>query len=581
MIDLGLPHDALARALALPLEQQARAIELLRIAQAGAPERVTLRQHLKQVDPGPYLDWWHVGLLIEQVQRVLDGEVRRLLICAPPRMYKSRPVVQGGGSCRIRTAPRSKVFTACSDRDLVLFHSRHTRDHVIASGGRLRSDSKSVSLWETEQGGAYKAVTVNAGKLGFGWDFGIVDDPFASRADALNIRVQNEVWEWYRDHFMSRAQPRPDGGPPGQIVIQQRLASGDLAGKLLDHLEKTLDEQWEALILQGYKKPLSYSLPACVRRIEDPRQDGEPLCDDAETMVQVDERRKTNPWLARAVDDQDPAEEASGGIFCGSWFRRLDTDEQQLLEVAERLQDTAERPARRGVEGQLEAANFTQLLAAIRQHVPMKIDTAIRRGRAWDLNAGGADALASAKGCSLPLDGFRWEDCYEDHPPSALIPSIILDHAAADGVEVEIILPLEPAIGKNYAEGLKADLVQAGYTCHLAPQQGPKRQRALPHAGAAAAHCRRCRQLVVPEDAAELFASLGVCRCPQPEGDGHGLVELAMTAAKADLFVARHHAFTGLPGGRDDLVDAASICYNVLAGGASQAVRTGQLGPFA
>lgn len=507
--------------------QLARLVEAkLAARKAAKPKRVTLMEHLREVDPGPYLDWWHVGLLAEQVQRVLDGEVHRLLICAPPRMYKSRPVVQGGGSCQIRNVPESKVFAACSDRDLVYFHSRHTRDHVLQSGVGLRPDSKSVSLWETEQGGAYKAVTVNAGKLGFGWDTGIVDDPFASRAEALNARVQNEVWEWYRDHFMSRAQPRPDGSPPCHIVIQQRLASGDLAGKLLDHLEKASNEEWEALVLQGYKKPLTYSFPACMRRIEDPRQDGEPLCEDPETMVQVDERRETNPWLARAVDDQDPAEEVSGGIFCGAWFRRRASP-----------------------------------------------DLLSRVGRGWDLSAGGSDALASAKGGPLLGGRFRWTDCTEDYPPAASIRSIIFGYAEDDGRGVEIVLPSEPATGRNYVEDLAKDLRQAGYTVHLAPQRGPKRQRALPHASAAAAHCGACQRLIVPVEARELFVTLGVCRCERPDGDGRGKVELAMAPGKTELFASRHNAFTGLPGGADDLVDAAAIAYNAMSSAPARAGR--------
>lgn len=516
-------RDVAARALSLPPAERiriAQAIKLKRDAEKK-PERVTLDAHLRHVDPGPWLDWWHVGAMVEQAQAVLDGETERLLICAPPRTYKSRPIVQGAPACRFRNEPKAKAFTACASDDLVRYHSRHARTQAEAAGVELRQDSQAVELWETVQGGTYKAVTVQAGRLGFGWDLGIIDDPFKSREDALRVLIQKRVWAWYRDDYLSRAQARPEGGPPGQIVIHQRLARGDLAGKLLDWLGETSGEDWTALTLKGYQERTSVVLPECVRLVPDPRKPGVPLCDDPETMRQIDERRRTNPPLHRAVDQQDPAEDASGGVFCGSWFHRLP------------VWTPADPP---------------------------------RMFRGWDFSAGGIDATASTKGGVLPGVRFRWVDMTEDHPAPASIQRLVFDVAAADTREVEIVIPSEVAIGKLFSDQLVDLLRAADYTVHLTPQRGPKRSRALAHAAAAAAICTTCHHLIVPDDSLDLFRSQGVCKCAEPGGAGYGRVELAMEPEKAERFATVHHGFTGEEGGDDDVVDAAAITYNVATG---------------
>lgn len=515
----------------LTAAQRVRIAELLPIARRGFRHRVTLRQHLLKVDPGPWLNWWHVGKMLEHVQAVLDGEIERLVINAPPRSWKSRPVVQGGTACRLRAEPRAKIMVACASDDLVRYHSRHAKDQAVASGVAVRSDSKAADLWETEAGGTYKAITVAAGRVGFGWDLGVIDDPFSSMESARNLLKQRRTFRWIRDDFMARAQDRPEGGPAGLILNHQRLTRGDLWGRVLLWLEETGAEEWTVLVLKGYAERKSVVLPACCTLALDERLPGQPLCDDPGVMREIERRRKTNPQLHRAVDQQDPPEEESGGVFCAAWFR--------VVEPVANMADV------------------------------------VRVARGWDFSAGGTDSTASTKGANCG-EVFRWLDMTVGHPAPAQLGHLVKETARADGREVEVILPDEPAIGKVFAVQLSDELRSEGFTVHLAPQRGPKRSRALAHAGLAAARCERCHQLLVPEDAAEVFKSQGLCSCPEPAGSGYGSVEI-VRGAWNEPFTRQHQGFTGEPGGKDDIVDAGAVTFNVCSGRPGGGATRGRL----
>lgn len=485
--------------------------------------RVSLRDHLREIDPGPWLDWWHVGRMMEATQALMDGEIENLAVAAPPRTWKSRICIQGLASACLRADPREKIKVVCAADDLVEFHSRHIRDHVQAVGVELRGDSRAVKTWETAAGGLFKAETIGALRKGFGWGVGLMDDPFKSREDARRVLVQRKAWRGYRDDYLDRREARAAGGPGVQLLMHQRLDRGDLWGRLMDWLREDGVEEWTILVLKGYAERVSVALPPQCHLVEDDRAPGEPLCESKDLMREIAKRRRTDPGLHRAQDQQDPEEISSGGVYCGPWIRIVDPE-------------SAFAPP------------------------------ALYRG--WDFSTGsGADSTASAKGgpdrrIDDELCRWRWLDVTEAKVPSASIEGLVLDTAAADGPGVEVVLPNEVAMGKAFSDRLAARLIALRFTAHVYPQREPKRARALPHAAMAAAVCSACHQLLVPPDSAELFAGRGLCACESPGGDGYGRVDF-VRAAWNEPARAQLHAFTGNDGGHDDTVDAMSVAVNV------------------
>ena len=251
-------------------------------------------------------DWdlRHQLYLYEHLQRVTDGETKRLMIFMPPRHGKSELVTVRYAAYRLRRSPSTRVIISSYNQKLadnfsrkvrrVLIDDAETRrrreretgegetregengrkgeeemrQHSLAShlplsptsspqrlGGSAVNDPGSpfpftrqrplnrVSEWETADGGGLKAVGVGAGVTGFGADLIIVDDPVKGREEASSEVCRERLWNWFNDDLSTRLEP--DGAI---ILIQTRWHEDDLAGRLLREAEGG-GEQWTVVSL--------------------------------------------------------------------------------------------------------------------------------------------------------------------------------------------------------------------------------------------------------------------------------------------------------------------------------------------
>ena len=246
-------------------------------------------------------DWdlRHQLYLYEHLQRVTDGETKRLMIFMPPRHGKSELVTVRYAAYRLRRSPSTRVIISSYNQKLADNFSRKVRrvliddaearrrreretgegengrkgeeemrQHSLAShlplsptsspqrlGGSAVNDPGSpfpftrqrplnrVSEWETADGGGLKAVGVGAGVTGFGADLIIVDDPVKGREEASSEVCRERLWNWFNDDLSTRLEP--DGAI---ILIQTRWHEDDLAGRLLREAEGG-GEQWTVVSL--------------------------------------------------------------------------------------------------------------------------------------------------------------------------------------------------------------------------------------------------------------------------------------------------------------------------------------------
>ncbi len=514
----------------------------------GQPrEAVSLADHLAEVDPGKHLDQWHTGKMAAAGQALLDGEIENLLVCAPSRVGKSRTLMQGMPSCRMRNEPRSKAMITCASADLVGYHSGYARQFAEAAGAELRQDSKNKSLWLTTRGGAFRAVVYGGGPLGFGWDLLGIDDPFASEEDVRSLLKRRAAWRRFQD-FHRRKQGRPEGGSGGRLLVSTRLARGDVVGQLLDALEDGLQERWHALILRAHQEAQPYALPSVVVAIEDERKPGAPLCDDTDLMAVIEERRVNDTRAYQTVDQQNPPKDAGGGIFRESWLPIVGSGREDLARPLEALRAMAEAGE----------------LAAIRRMI-----------RGHDPSGGGAggDAVASAA-VAWHADGTvtLW-DPTQSHPPEAGVKAEALANAqrqpASEGVGQAV--PKEGGTGKTFTTDLSRDLRAQGYTVHLMPTGKGKIPLALPLAAKASWSCRGCSRVVVTEDERHGMPASDLCACEEPDVQ-RGKVRILATPrpampgekSAAELFRQRLHDFDGE--GDDHQVDAVVAAFNAGAG---------------
>lgn len=497
----------------------------------------------------------HTELMAETAQRVLDGEILRLIVSAPPRYKKSLIWARFLPARFLSLNPDKWVSVVSATATLAEIMSGDARSFYRAAGLPFRQDSQDKALWRTPKGGGMWARGVGGWILGVGMDLGIVDDPFAKWEEAQKVSVQEFVESYFWNDFMGRRELREQGEGAVPIVVNhQALAEGDLRGRILKReLEAKLpSEGWHVLNIPALKRPRREPFPPSVKVIPDlarwdgpgtpkrERRDGEPLCpqlleQDVEGLLRLE---ASNERLFAATHQQEPYSDVGGGMF-ERWWWSLACSREAVEAMLVRLRGESAA----GSEGEL-----TRLIRALMEAGVLPI--LHREGRAWDIAAslkGEGDSSASARG-GVALERGRQEivftDAAEYDYPAHAVLDLIFETAQQDGPGVDVILPLEPAAaGKILIVNFQARLEAAGFRVVVVSTSGSKRVRANPHAGAAAP----LRNALGVED-----GRMGRC--------------FLLPGPWNDLFRERHQKFDGVTKPLD-LVDATSYLFSELDGG--------------
>jgi hypothetical protein len=254
---------------------------------------------------------WEAGkihrIICEQFDRVARKEIDRLLLLCPPQHGKSTAASRRFPAFQLGNDPTRDVISASATAQLAEEFGRDVRDCIasqeyarIFPDTQLAEDSKARGRWNTKQGGGYYAVGIGGALMGRGGDLGIIDDPFATWADAQSETIRESVWSWYQGTFYNRIRP---GG--SIAVIQHRMHEDDLVGRLLAK-QQTGGDKWEVVelpaLLDDPPWPERYDRPALerIKANTDPRQ-----------------------WAA--LYQQNPTPE-DGTYFQRSWFKFYDPE---------------------------------------------------------------------------------------------------------------------------------------------------------------------------------------------------------------------------------------------------------------
>jgi hypothetical protein len=210
---------------------------------------ILLRDHLEytkffyRVAHGsPMLLGRHHALVANTLDRVITGEIKNLIISVPPRYTKTIMAVTMFVSRGMAINPRAKFMHLSYAQDLVLKNSADSKDIILSPEYQamwpmgIRSDSSGKALWETDQGGEFRATAAGGQVTGFGaglMEDGftgalIVDDPLKPD-DASSDTKRKFVNERFTNTIRSR---RADERTP-MIIIMQRVHNDDLVGYLL------------------------------------------------------------------------------------------------------------------------------------------------------------------------------------------------------------------------------------------------------------------------------------------------------------------------------------------------------------
>ncbi|MDN7951778.1 phage terminase large subunit [Burkholderia multivorans] len=302
---------------------------------------------------------WHHVLIADTVQRVIDGELKNVVINVPPGSSKTELVAINLIARGLALNPRARFLHISYSDDLALLNSETAREIVASDEYQalwslaIADDAKSKKRWNVvvdgkKAGGVY-AVSLGgqitgfrAGHMAEGWQGAIIiDDP---------LKVEDAYSKTNRDKanrkLLSTVKSRKANPDTPIIVIMQRLAEEDPTGFIKSG---KVPGDWTfieipALITDEYVA----KLPAHIReRVECDERDADgrysywPYKEPLQELLAAE---KADAYVFNGQYMQRPSPLGGGIIQSGKFLRYGTLPQLQYRKIfADTAQKTAER----------------------------------------------------------------------------------------------------------------------------------------------------------------------------------------------------------------------------------------------
>ena len=296
-------------------------------AEKGPGKKVVLWKFIRKVFPQYKFYKFHAKV-IEQLQKVIDGECNRLILQVPPRHGKSLLASQLLPAAYLLAHPERYVGISSYSAELAEGFSRKARDYFKEGGGLLNESSKAVNAWGTEGGGGLWAAGVGGAVTGRSGHLLIIDDPVKNREDAESARMMEKLNDWYTSTLYTRLEPHVGA----IVVIQTRWSENDMIGQLLENEQNVSEkgrEGWTIVDLPAIYEDTDDrpKLPEHCPVVEDWRSElGEALCPqryDTDALERIREAVGSRDFAS--LYQQRPAPEG-GNMFAPEWWRYYNYD---------------------------------------------------------------------------------------------------------------------------------------------------------------------------------------------------------------------------------------------------------------
>jgi hypothetical protein len=251
---------------------------------------------------GGYARWPHIRMIGQTLAAAISRGGARIIINLPPGYGKSWLCSVWTPTWYLDLNPAAKVVCAAANESLALRNARWVRDRVeqlprVAARVRLREDNRAAGFWQTQEQGGMLAVGVGSGLLGHRINLGLIDDHYATWADAQSPAYRRGLEEWYDGTFHSRLEPGAS-----VVVIMHRMHAEDLTA----YLTKREPSVWQVVRLPDiaeYRDPMG-------------REPGDPLCPARYTLEDIRAtRRAVGRAMFAAMHQQKPLEQGKGTAY--------------------------------------------------------------------------------------------------------------------------------------------------------------------------------------------------------------------------------------------------------------------------
>ena len=276
---------------------------------------------------GEYDANWHHAAICGYLDRILTGDLTRLILCVGPRRGKSELASRRLPAMALGRDPDEQIIACSYGADLATDMSRDVKSVVgserfasLYPDTRLnpkrtdtdesRGAKNTADQWEiVGHTGRYLARGVGGGITGKGFTLGIIDDPVKDDEAARSPTIRDRIWRWYQKVFRTRA------APGARIVIMMtRWHEDDLVGRLLEEARTNPDaEQWTVVNFREIREDEPNP--------DDTRAVGEVLWPARFGLAEAEARKRADPATHAALYQQRPSA-LEGNILQVTWLQQ-------------------------------------------------------------------------------------------------------------------------------------------------------------------------------------------------------------------------------------------------------------------
>lgn len=262
----------------------------------------------------------HIDIICRLLERAYDSEVRRALVCIPPRYLKTYLISISYTAWLLGKNPKTRIICASYAAPLAEKFSADTLRLMrtpfyrrLFPGTILDPKQQNKTEIGTTVGGYRLATSVGGTVTGRGAHFIIVDDPLKA-SEAHSPTARENCINWFNSTIHSRFD-HPKKGKV--IVVAQRLHAEDLPGHLIS------TGGWEELILPAINpNRQAYDIVADGKKaLFVPGRILQPSRHDKEDLDQL--RKEMGEHDFEAQYNQRPLP-PGGAIFKNAWVKRYE-----------------------------------------------------------------------------------------------------------------------------------------------------------------------------------------------------------------------------------------------------------------
>lgn len=264
---------------------------------------------------------WHQIVMIDYIERTINGEFDHLMILVPYRHGKSTVSSYSAPSWFLGQYPDKNVMIGSYNSTFARDFGKRNLDtvrtdmyHYIFPDLILDPDQQTQTWWKTTKDGSLQSQGRGGSFQGSGAHLGFLDDLIKNREEARSEAYRERVWDFYTGTFYNRLEW---GQGASLILINTRQHDDDIVGRII----REEGEKWTVI-----------RMPAIAERDETwelkdgtkfTRKEGEPLWEDRfplDVLMQIKESSGMF-WYPNYQQRTAPEE---GNIFSKKDFNEYD-----------------------------------------------------------------------------------------------------------------------------------------------------------------------------------------------------------------------------------------------------------------